>query len=90
MLAVLPSAELRRCLALARKYHDPGRRVSRNIVGAYGMTHEQFILNIASAYLRHKHTDYDSLLRNGFPKEAARTAVQPEINRILNQWRQLP
>ena|ERR1017187_5538185 len=97
MLQVLPSAGWRRCLSLAREYHDPGKKVNRNIIGAYGISHEQFILSIASAYIRHNFTDYDSrvnarVLGYRVPElqECARRAVQPQVNHYLNQWRELP
>jgi hypothetical protein len=81
-----PSMEWKRCLQLAREYHDPAKKVSRNIVGMYGLTHSQFIANLVSAHIRHNLTPYDSLLHNGYAKEEARKIVQPAISRTLLEW----
>ncbi len=39
------------------------------------------------AYIRHHHTEYDSLLEEGYGKEAARHFVLDSINDTLTQWR---
>ncbi len=41
------------------------------------------------AAIRHRHTDYDRLLMNGLDRMDAREAVRDEIDRVLEQWRQL-
>ena len=40
----------------------------------------------AAAFIRHVHTDYESLLEDGWGREAARHFVLPAINEILAQW----
>lgn len=39
------------------------------------------------AHIRHQHTDYDSLLEEGYGKEAARHFVLDSINETLTTWR---
>ncbi len=39
------------------------------------------------AYIRHQHTEYDSLLEEGYGKEAARHFVLGTINETLTNWR---
>ena len=86
MAKCLPSAGWKRCLALARERHDPTRPVSVNIVGSYGMTHEDYIRNLFAAKIRHEFTPYDAYLRNGFPKEEARKLVAPLVAQKLREW----
>ncbi len=38
------------------------------------------------SYIRHNYTDYDSLLEQGFKKEAARYYTKQQINNILQKW----
>ena len=38
------------------------------------------------AYIRHRLTDYDSLLQEGYDQDSARFFVAEEMNRILAQW----
>ena len=39
------------------------------------------------AHVRHEHTAYDSLLAEGYDREAARFFVVGEINAVLTRWR---
>ncbi|MGL4488470.1 MAG: DUF2293 domain-containing protein [Rhizobiaceae bacterium] len=39
------------------------------------------------AHIRHQHTDYDTLLEEGYGKEAARHFVLDAINETLTSWR---
>lgn len=41
----------------------------------------------AIAYIRHVHTDYDSLLDEGYDRDAARFFVVDKINETLTRWR---
>lgn len=41
----------------------------------------------AIAHIRHAHTAYDSLLDEGYDREAARFFVVDEINEVLTDWR---
>lgn len=41
-------------------------------------------------YLRHKMTEYDTLLLTGMNRLEARRRVQPRINAMLNSWRRTP
>jgi hypothetical protein len=41
----------------------------------------------AVAHIRHEHTDYESLLDEGYDREAARHFVVDEINAVLTRWR---
>ncbi len=38
------------------------------------------------AYVRHEHTEYDSLLEDGYDRDAARHFVVREINDTLTRW----
>ncbi|KAJ2899787.1 hypothetical protein MKZ38_002800 [Zalerion maritima] len=41
----------------------------------------------ANAHVRHTHTHYDKLLKDGLSRDQARKAVQPDQRRKLNEWR---
>ena len=41
----------------------------------------------AIAHVRHRHTDYDELLRDGYDRDAARFFVVDAINEKLTEWR---
>lgn len=38
------------------------------------------------AHIRHKHTDYDQLLRDGMSRDDARRTIQKKLQRILSEW----
>lgn len=38
------------------------------------------------AHVRHRHTDYDTLLAEGYDRAAARFFVIDEMNRVLRRW----
>jgi hypothetical protein len=38
------------------------------------------------AHVRHRHTNYDTLLRGGLPREAARVAVWQKIESVIREW----
>lgn len=38
------------------------------------------------AWIRHQHTDYDTLLMRGADRLSARQAIQPEIESVLSRW----
>ncbi|SJZ64229.1 DUF2293 domain-containing protein [Consotaella salsifontis] len=40
----------------------------------------------AVAHIRHMHTDYDTLLDEGYGRDAARFFVIDDINAVLDQW----
>jgi hypothetical protein len=39
------------------------------------------------AHVRHAHTDYDTLLGEGYDRDAARFFVVDQINAVLTAWR---
>ncbi|MBX3568406.1 MAG: DUF2293 domain-containing protein [Rhizobiaceae bacterium] len=39
------------------------------------------------AHVRHRHTDYDELLAEGYDRDAARFFVLDAINEVLTRWR---
>ncbi len=41
----------------------------------------------AIAYVRHRHSDYDELLGEGYERDAARFFVIRQINAKLTEWR---
>jgi hypothetical protein len=38
------------------------------------------------AHIRHRHTDYDKLLEEGYDQDSARHFTLPAINTILKKW----
>ncbi|KAI1080775.1 hypothetical protein F5B20DRAFT_94276 [Whalleya microplaca] len=38
------------------------------------------------AYIRHCHTEYDSLLKNGVSRESAREQIHSKIDDVVNKW----
>lgn len=38
------------------------------------------------AYIRHRFTDYDSLLEEGYDVDSARYFVVEDMNRVLKEW----
>ena len=40
----------------------------------------------ATAYIRHRHTDYDQLLAEGYDRDAARFFVVDATNAVLTRW----
>jgi hypothetical protein len=80
-----PSMEWKRCLAIARAYYDPNRKVGPN-TRTYGISRGEFVLRLVCAHIRHDLTSYDLLLANGYSKDEARRLVQPDIDRWLARW----
>ncbi len=39
------------------------------------------------AHVRHRHTDYDALLAEGYDRDSARHFVVDRINEVLTAWR---
>jgi hypothetical protein len=60
------------------------RRVGRSTIA------ENPVTAAVIAHIRHHHTDYDSLLTQGYSREDARTEVQPLIQEILQSYREIP
>ena len=50
-------------------------------------TGEDAITLAVIASVRHQDTGYDSLLMSAMPRDAARDAVRPDIDRVLARWR---
>jgi hypothetical protein len=38
------------------------------------------------AHVRHRHTDYDKLLEEGYDQESARHFTREKINEVLRRW----
>jgi hypothetical protein len=38
------------------------------------------------AHIRHRHTDYDKLLQEGYGQDAARHFTRETINKVLRKW----
>ncbi|WP_349367199.1 MAG: DUF2293 domain-containing protein [Nitratireductor rhodophyticola] len=38
-------------------------------------------------HIRHEHTDYDSMLEDGYDRDAARHFIVDDINTVLTRWR---
>lgn len=39
------------------------------------------------AHIRHEHSDYDTLLKDGYDRDSARFFVVDQINAVLTNWR---
>jgi hypothetical protein len=50
---------------------------------------EEAVRAAVIAAIRHRHTTYDRLLMQGWNREDARYAVRDDIDRLLDQWRQV-
>jgi hypothetical protein len=57
--------------------------VSRGLHGASPETAAWLSL---TAYIRHRLTDYDSLLNDGYDAESARFFVLDDMNAVLEEW----
>lgn len=49
--------------------------------------HKRLVENTVVAYIRHRYTDYDSLLDQGVPRDIARAKVGRIVRKILNHWK---
>jgi hypothetical protein len=76
----MPAADLDRCLKRAFRKHS--RRVGRSGQMAMAKKAELAVM----AHIRHQHTDYDQLMKNGMEREEARRKVMKEIFRIRREW----
>jgi hypothetical protein len=54
--------------------------------GLYGASPEAAAWLSITAYIRHRMTDYDSLLEEGYDVESARFFVLDDMNAILEEW----
>jgi len=50
--------------------------------------HEDYTINLAvTAHIRHVHTNYDSLLAEGYDRYDARRMIDSKISEICNKWK---
>ena len=54
--------------------------------GLHGASPETAAWLSITAYIRHRLTDYDSLLNEGYDVESARFFVLDDMNAILEEW----
>ena len=54
--------------------------------GLHGAAPETAAWLSLTAYIRHRLTDYDDLLNNGYDQESARFFVLDDMNAILEEW----
>jgi hypothetical protein len=76
----MPSSE--RELILQHGFKKHSRRVGRTA----SLTLEKKVKLAAIAHLRHTHTEYDTLLRNGQARGVARVAVWRKIESVMREW----
>lgn len=69
-------------LILKRAFRKHSRRVGRS--GQLEWPRKVQLAVIA--HIRHKHTEYDTLLKNGMDRDDARTVVTKKIQDTLRQW----
>ncbi|MBY0514441.1 MAG: DUF2293 domain-containing protein [Gemmataceae bacterium] len=53
---------------------------------ARSLSAEQKVIFAVRAHVRHEHTDYDDLLRDGWDKDYARERVAGQIDAVLVRW----
>jgi hypothetical protein len=83
--AMFPACPPSEALAIAR--HTAVRGSGRVGRSASGRALDEGALRLAViASIRHKHTDYDTLLMQGFERSEARWAVQDRIEEVLSSW----
>jgi len=61
-------------------------RVGRTAAGR--ALDEEAVRAAVIAAIRHRHTNYDRLLMQGWDRMDARDAIRDDIDRVLDQWRQ--
>jgi hypothetical protein len=54
--------------------------------GLHGASSEAAAWLSLTAYIRHRLTDYDSLLEEGYDVESARFFVLDDMNTVLEEW----
>jgi hypothetical protein len=54
--------------------------------GLHGASPEAAAWLSLTAYIRHRLTDYDSLLEDGYDQESARFFVLDDMNAVLEEW----
>jgi hypothetical protein len=54
--------------------------------GLHGASPEAAAWLSMTAYIRHRLTDYETLLDEGYDPESARFFVLDDINRVLEEW----
>lgn len=54
--------------------------------GLHGASPEAAAWLSLTAYIRHRLTDYDSLLDDGYDQESARFFVLDDMNAVLEEW----
>jgi hypothetical protein len=83
---MFPGCPARRAAQIAEHAGERGSgRVGRSAAGR--ALDEQAILLAVVASVRHRDTDYDSLLMAGLARAEARERVRPAIDRVLAAWR---
>jgi hypothetical protein len=84
---LFPGCPSGRATAIARHTGLRGSgRVGRSAAGR--ALDDNAITLAVIASICHHDTSYDTLLMAGQPRDAAREQVRPDINRILDAWRQ--
>jgi hypothetical protein len=76
----MPATE--RDLVLKHGFKKHSRRVGR--IGT--LTLQAKVRLAVVAHIRHKHTDYEALLRAGMPREAARVTISKTIDSVMREW----
>jgi hypothetical protein len=76
----MPAAE--RELVLKHGFKKHSRRVGRTA----SLTIQAKVRLAVIAHIRHKHTDYNDLLRAGATREDARVMISKNIDSVLREW----
>ncbi|KAH5678187.1 hypothetical protein HBI23_057700 [Parastagonospora nodorum] len=76
----MPTTE--RDLVLKHGFKKHSRRVGRTGT----LTLKAKVRLAVVAHIRHKHTDYEALLRAGMPREAARVTILESVDTVMRDW----
>jgi hypothetical protein len=88
IVRVFPGCPAARAEAIAR--HSAARGTGRVGRSAAARTLDEDAIRLAVvASIRHQDTPYDELLMSGIPRPEARAAVDADIDRVLDAWRNL-
>jgi hypothetical protein len=80
LFPAIPAGEAERVAVHA--YEIGSGRVGRT----RSLSAEQKVIHAVRAHVRHEHTDYEDLLRDGWAKNDARERVADQIDAVLARW----
>jgi hypothetical protein len=87
LMEMFPGCQEKDAATIAR--HTSERSSGRVGRSEAGRNLDEEALRLAAfAYIRHRYTNYDSLLMKGMERSLARSYVQEEIDSVMDRWQQ--